>query len=89
MSSNHKLDVGERRAAQGAGRSLRSVFIAVAVFYLTAGLLNGTYLYEDASKREFGKARMFWMSVTQPLAEASNILKLHLFRDQVEKVRKE
>ena len=89
MSSHQKLDVGERRAAQEAGRSLRSVFLAVAVFYVTAALLNGTYLYEDAAKREYGSSRTVWMTLTKPLAQASNFLKFHLFRDQVEKVRKE
>lgn len=90
MSSNPHIDVGERRAAAEAGRPLRSVFVAVAVFYITAALLNGTYLYEEAQLREFGSpARKVWMVATRPLAQMSEFFKLHLLRDQVEKVRKE
>lgn len=89
MSHSGKIDVGERRATQSAGRSLRSVFWAVGIFYLTAALLNGTYLYDSADKREFGTVRSIWVAATRPLAELSEKLKLHLLRDQVETLRKE
>jgi len=89
MSSPPHLDIGERRSEQGSGRSLRSVFVAVAVFYVSGALLNGSYLYEDAQQREFGPARTVWMKATRPLAEISEFLKLHVLRDQVEKLRKE
>jgi hypothetical protein len=89
MSASAQIDVGERRAAQAAGRPLRSVFLAVAVFYVSAALLNGTYLHDSAEKREYGIVRSVWVKLTHPLAEVSEFLKLHLLRDQVEKLRKE
>lgn len=89
MSHAPYIDVGERRAAQAAGKPLRSVLLAVGVFYVSAGLLNGTYLYESAKKREFGKVRTVWVAATKPLAVTSEFLKLHLLRDQVETLRKE
>lgn len=90
MSASPKMDVGERRAQQNAGRPLRSVLLAVGIFYLVAGLLNGTYLYEDAQNRDLEKSSTrFWITLTRPFATASEFLKLHLYRDQVETIRKE
>lgn len=89
MSSSPKLDVGERRALQDAGRPVRSVFVAVIVFYSCASVLNGTYIHEDAKLREFGGVRTVWMAATRPLANMSEFLKVHLLRDQVEKLRNE
>lgn len=89
MSTLPQLDIGERRAARAAGRPLRSVMVAVASFYVFATLFNGTYLYESAKQREFGKVRSVWVAATKPLAEVSEFLRLHFLRDQVEKIRKE
>jgi hypothetical protein len=89
MSTTSHQDVGERRANQQVGRSLRAVFIAVAAFYVSAALLNGRYLHEEASKREFGRVRDIWMTATRPLAEISTRLHLDSLRSTAEKLRKD
>lgn len=89
MSSSSHQDVGERRAHQQAGRPLSSVFIAVAVFYVAAAVMNGRFLHEEASKREFGKVRDVWVAVTRPLANLSTRLHLDTIRGSAEQLRKE
>ncbi len=89
MTNLPKSDVGERRAEQSAGRSFRSVVMAVSVFYITAALLNGRALHEDAKKREYGKVRDVWVAVTRPLNDISVFLQLDHFREGVESLRKE
>lgn len=89
MTTSSHQDVGERRAEQQAGRSRSAVFITVAVFYVAAALLNGRFLHEEASKREYGKVRDIWVAATRPLAEISTRLHLDSIRNSVEKLRKE
>ncbi|MDA3875267.1 MAG: hypothetical protein PF795_15070 [Kiritimatiellae bacterium] len=89
MSNSSHQDVGERRAEQQAGRPLSAVFIAVAAFYVAAALMNGRFLHEEASKREFGKVRDIWMAVTRPLSDISTRLHLDTIRGGAEQLRKE
>ncbi|MCC5846314.1 MAG: hypothetical protein JJU05_18855 [Verrucomicrobia bacterium] len=77
---NKTLDVGERRAAANAGVSFRAALMAVAVFYVVAGLLNGHHLHEGASRREYGGERTFWMTLTLPLDRLSRSAGLERFR---------
>ncbi len=60
-------DVGERRAAANMGSPFRSALLAVFVFYIAAGILNGRALHENASRRPYGAARDIWMAATAPL----------------------
>ncbi|MEX2607000.1 MAG: hypothetical protein WD708_06610 [Kiritimatiellia bacterium] len=89
MSNSSHQDVGERRAELQAGRPLSSVYIAVAVFYVAAALMNGRFLHEEASKREFGKVRDIWVAATRPLADISTRLHLDAIRGGAEQLRKE
>lgn len=83
------MDVGERRAAEHAGRPRLSVFLAVGVFYLSAALLNGRHLHEDAKTREYGATRDAWVAATRPLARLSSFLQLDRLRSSVETLRKD
>lgn len=89
MSNASHQDVGERRANQQAGRPLSAVFVAVAVFYMAAALMNGRFLHEEASKREFGTVRDIWVAATRPLSELSTRLHLDAIRGGAEQLRKE
>jgi len=89
MTESPKRDVGERRAEQGSGRPFRSVVTAFCVFYLSAAILNGRALHEDAKKREYGKVRDVWVAVTRPLNDLSVFLQLDHIREGVENLRKE
>jgi len=79
-SQNKYLDVGERRADASAGVPFRSALLAVGIFYVVAGLLNGHHLHEGASRREYGASRTFWMSLTAPLDIISRSAGLDRFR---------
>jgi hypothetical protein len=89
MPSSPDIDVGARRAAAGSGRSRKAVFGAVAVFYISAALLNGRFLHEDAGKREYGWARDLWVAATRPLSQLSVLLQLDHLRGGVENLRKD
>lgn len=87
MSNSSHQDVGERRAEQQVGRPLSAVCVAVAVFYVAAALMNGRFLHEEASKREFGRVRDIWVAATRPLSELSTRLHLDAIRSGAEKLR--
>lgn len=89
MTKSPKRDVGERRADQGIGRNFRSVVITLVVFYVSAGVLNGKALHEDAKKREYGQVRDMWVAATRPLNDICILLKLDHLREGVENLRKE
>lgn len=79
-SSLKQPDIGERRAAASIGLPFRSVLLAVGVFYVTAGLLNGHALHERVLRREYGRERSVWMAITAPLDQLSRAAGLHRFR---------
>ncbi len=72
--------MGDRRAAARKGVSVRSALQAVFVFYIAAALLNGRHMYEAASRRPYGPARTFWVSVTKPIARVTVALGLDRVR---------
>ena len=87
MPTGTSLDIGERRAARHAGRPLRSVTIAVFSFYVVSALLNGRFLHESASEREFGETRDVWVALTKPLYIISTRLGLDRYREEVQTLR--
>ncbi len=82
----HQLDIGEERGKQGVGVHLRSVGIAVVVFYACGVLLNGVHLYENAGRLPLGPVRAFWLKTTAPAAWVSRATGAHALRAWVERI---
>ena len=80
-------DIGARRAAMGISLQLHALTIALLIFYVAAGLLNGRHLWEEASRRPYGPARNFWMTVFAPWNKVSAWSHATAVRDLAEKTR--
>lgn len=80
----HPLDIGEERGRQGVGVSLRTVSVALVVFYVCGVLLNGVHLYENSARLPLGRVRTFWMKVSAPAAWLSRSTRATGFRSGIE-----
>ncbi|MCA1808184.1 MAG: hypothetical protein ABR497_09360 [Kiritimatiellia bacterium] len=86
-SPTEREDAGLRRALAGSGITLRATIMALLVFYVAAGLLNGRHLYEAASLRAYGKVRTVWIQVLRPWREAAVATRSDYVRETAEKIR--
>jgi len=80
-----RRDVGERRAAAQAGIRKRAAAGLLASFFIAGGLLNGRHMYEEASRRPYGRGRDAWLRATAPLRAAAAHGRLDALRNWVER----
>ncbi len=74
--SQHGMQIGDDRAAARKGLPLRSVLLAVGVFYVAAALLNGVRIYEETARLPYGRWRTVWLAVAWPLDRLSAMTRL-------------
>lgn len=74
--SQHGMQIGDDRAEARKGVPLRSVFLALGVFYAAAALLNGVRIYEETARLPFGTWRDAWLTMAWPLEKLSEKTRL-------------
>ena len=65
------MQIGDDRAVARKGLPLRSVLLALGVFYVVAALLNGVRIYEETARLPYGIWRTVWLTAAWPLEQLS------------------
>ncbi len=69
--SQHGMQISDDRAVALKGVPLRSVLLALVVFYAAATLLNGVRIYEETSRLPYGAWRTVWLTMALPIKQLS------------------